>query len=166
MADDIPQACAMRGGAGRPWLVIGAGLYVALIALGAATLYLAIGEAPLNWIIAAAFVVYAPVAGYIFAARGCGNSAHRSVGAVPGHAGEKRTAAFLLHLPILLPAWLAPPIVAGVALSAEWSVALAAVAAAFLVEAFIVLPLVARLAVCVRCPQRHGCPFMSLDAWR
>jgi hypothetical protein len=76
--------------------------------------------------------------------------------------GENRFAEkFRRHIPVIVPLWLIPPAVGGVALWRDFSWPVAVLVAAFTVDSFVVLPLLSKKHCCARCPQRKSCPWMG-----
>lgn len=75
--------------------------------------------------------------------------------------GEQFAHQFRRHIPVIVPLWFAPPIAAGFALFRQWSWPLLALVLIFIVNAFVVLPLVSRAYGCAKCPQKDGCPWMG-----
>jgi hypothetical protein len=156
--------CALRGGAGRTWQVVGGALYIAMIALGAATLFASGDGLFWRWIAAGAYCAYAPAAGALFAIRGCGHGARRPARPPGSGPGNAQARGFWLHLPLLLPAWLLPPAAAGIAIWLRFSWLVVALGALFALESMAVLPLVARFYICPHCPQKDTCPWMRGSA--
>lgn len=156
--------CALGGGAGRAWQVVGGGLYVAMTALGAATLFFACGDPLWSWIATAAYCAYAPVAGLLFAIRGCGHRMGRQGLGPTVDEGGVQARGFWLHLPLVLPAWLLPPAAVGIAIWLRFSWLVVALGALFAIESMVVLPLVARFYICPRCPRKGTCPWMRGNA--
>jgi hypothetical protein len=152
--------CALRGGAGRTWQVAGGALYVVMIGLGAATLYVAVGDRLWSWIAAGAYCAYAPLAGLVFAVRGCGHGARAAPRASGAAAGDSQARGFWLHLPLVVPAWILPPAAAGVSVAAGFAWPVAILGSLFALESVVLLPLVARHYICPHCPQRGTCPWM------
>jgi hypothetical protein len=161
-----PDRCALRGGAGRTWQVVGGALYVAMIALGSATLFVAVEGRVWSWIAAGTYCVYAPAAGLLFAIRGCGHGSRPPAAPSADGAESSQARGFWLHLPLLVPAWLLPPAAAGVAVWLRSSWLAASLGALFALESMALLPLVARYYICPHCPQRGTCPWMRGSARR
>ena len=68
---------------------------------------------------------------------------------------------FKRHIPVIVPLWLIPVACGAVALSQRYSPGLVGLAAAFAVNAFIILPLLSRRHSCSECPQKDDCPWMA-----
>jgi hypothetical protein len=152
--------CLLAGGGVRAWQVVGGALYVTMTALGTATLFLACGDAIWSWIAAAAYCVYTPAAGLLFAIRGCAHCAGRPARPPDGDGDTAQARGFWLHLPLVLPAWLLPPVAAGVAVWRGFSWSAVTLGALFALESMLLLPLVARFYICPHCPQKDTCPWM------
>ncbi len=147
--------------------------YAAMVALGAAAIYLGGQAAPWAGVAAAGFVVYG-VAGalwiMIFMCPYCAYYASRACPCgygviaarlVPKGECECFAAKFKRHIPVIVPLWLIPAAVGGVALYRHFAWPLAAVLLAFAVDAYVILPLLAKSHSCGDCPQRDGCPWMG-----
>jgi hypothetical protein len=70
-------------------------------------------------------------------------------------------AKFKRHIPVIVPLWLIPAAYGGVALSRAFSSGLAWLLGAFVVNSFVILPLVSRRHACTECPQKETCPWMA-----
>ena len=161
LGGEVPDRCLLAGGGVHAWQVVGGALYVAMTALGAATLFFACGDPLWGWIAAVAYCAYAPAAGLLFAVRGCAHCAGPPARPPDGDRGTIQARGFWLHLPLVLPAWLLPPVAAGVAVWLRFSWPVVALGALFALESMIVLPLVARFYICPHCPQKDTCPWMG-----
>ena len=67
---------------------------------------------------------------------------------------------FRRHTPVLYLLWVLPPVVAGVALWRRFDPLVAALVAAFALDAFVLLPVLSKKLSCSTCPQRDVCPRM------
>ena len=69
---------------------------------------------------------------------------------------------FRKHIPVLFPLWIAP-VAAGIAfLISDLSPWMLALLALFVVDSFVILPLLSRKYGCAHCPQRDTCPWMNI----
>lgn len=68
---------------------------------------------------------------------------------------------FKRHIPVIVPLWLIPPACGAIALSRASSHALTWLVGLFVVNSFVILPLVSRRHACSECPQKDGCPWMA-----
>ena len=147
--------------------------YAAMVALGTALIawafdfstgslvaaagYLAYGFAGAVWIM----VFVCPYCAY-YGNRGC-PCGYGIVSARLVRNGEQECFAkkFKRHIPVIVPLWLIPVACGAVALSQRYSPGLVGLAAAFAVNAFIILPLLSRRHSCSECPQKDDCPWMA-----
>jgi len=150
--------------------------YAAMLFLGAATVLVGFGFSGWPLAGAGAYLVYGvagafwtmvficPFCAY-FATRGCpcgyGMIAARLVRKADRECFAEK---FRRHIPVIVPLWLIPVIAGGVALWRSPSWWLAALVAAFVVNSYVILPLVSRRHSCTDCPQRQECPWMGEDA--
>jgi hypothetical protein len=67
---------------------------------------------------------------------------------------------FKRHIPVIVPLWLIPFVCGAVALRHSFAPGLAWLLGAFLLNSFVVLPLVSRRHACSECPQKDDCPWM------
>ena len=75
--------------------------------------------------------------------------------------GHRFAEKFRKHIPVIVPLWVVP-LLAGVGCAVwQFNWPLLAVLAVFVIDAFFVLPLVARKYGCAHCPQADSCPWMS-----
>lgn len=68
---------------------------------------------------------------------------------------------FRKHIPVIVPLWFAPLIPGGIALVGSFSWGLMILLAAFVVDSFVLLPLVSRRFGCSNCPQKQSCPWIG-----
>ena len=67
---------------------------------------------------------------------------------------------FRTHIPVIVPLWVIP-MAAGITFYVrDRSSVMLGLLMVFVVDAFVVLPLVSRLYGCGHCPQKHDCPWM------
>lgn len=146
--------------------------YLLMGLCGSAILLVGLGPSVSGWTAAAAYFGYC-VAGAVwimvfvcphcqyYETRACpcgyGQIAARFV---PKSSENRFAEQFRRHIPVIVPLWLIPPI-AGVAfLVRHYDLSLLILLLVFVVDAFILLPLVSRLYSCGHCPQSHDCPWM------
>ena len=67
---------------------------------------------------------------------------------------------FRRHIPVIIPLWLIPIVCGGVALWSSFSWMLAVLVSVFIIESWIILPIVSTNHCCVDCPQKDSCPWM------
>jgi len=128
-----------------PWAVLGAAGYAAY-GIGGAV-----------WIM----VFVCPCCSY-YGTRGCpcgyGMWAARLV---PKSGQECFAAKFRQHIPVIVPLWLIPVVCGAVALWQAFSPGMAWLLGAFILNSFVILPLVSRGHSCSECPQKDDCPWMA-----
>ena len=69
--------------------------------------------------------------------------------------------AFKQNIAVIVPLWIIPVPAAAILLARQFAWLLLALLVAFLVDSFIVLPLVSKRHGCAHCPQRQHCPWMA-----
>ncbi|MFC1560911.1 hypothetical protein ACFL4V_00380 [Candidatus Latescibacterota bacterium] len=67
---------------------------------------------------------------------------------------------FKRHIPVIVPLWLIPVICGGIALWSSFSWMLVGLVLVFIIESWIILPVVSVKHCCVGCPQKDSCPWM------
>ena len=70
-------------------------------------------------------------------------------------------AKFKRHIPVIVPLWLIPPVCGGIALPRDFSAGMAWLLGGFVLNSFVLLPLVSRRHACSECPQKSDCPWMA-----
>jgi hypothetical protein len=68
---------------------------------------------------------------------------------------------FKRHIPVIVPLWIFPVVMGGIGLRRSFSWWLVALVAIFIIESWIILPLVSRKHGCIECPQKEQCPWMG-----
>jgi hypothetical protein len=68
---------------------------------------------------------------------------------------------FRRHIAVIVPLWIIPPVVGGWGLVRSFSWTEAVLLGLFVLDAFVVLPLVSRVHGCKDCEQREECPWMK-----
>ena len=139
---------------------IGCGWGFAPWALAGAGGFLAYGVAGAFWIM----IFICPYCAY-YATRGCpcgyGTIAARIVGKGERNCFSER---FRQHILVIIPLWLIPVACGGMALWRSFSWPLVGLVSAFVINSYVVLPLVSRKHCCADCPQKDGCPWMGSGA--
>jgi len=147
--------------------------YVAMILLGAATIALGFHLTP--WAVAGtlAYAVYGvggalwimvfvcPYCAY-YGTRGC-PCGYGKIAAKLVRKGDRECFAqkFKRHIPVIVPLWFIPLVAGVVALMQSFNGWLLGLVGVFMVNSYVVLPLLAKRHNCGDCPQREGCPWMS-----
>ncbi|MBT4485861.1 MAG: hypothetical protein HOC71_19500 [Candidatus Latescibacteria bacterium] len=67
---------------------------------------------------------------------------------------------FKIHIPVIVPLWIIPVIEGIIFLTIDFDRLLFIIMVAFIVNSFIILPLLARIYGCGHCPQKSDCPWM------
>ena len=67
---------------------------------------------------------------------------------------------FKKNIPVIVPLWIAPIVAGGISLILNFSTWMLALTILFVINSFIVLPLVSTRYGCAHCPQRNACPWM------
>ena len=147
--------------------------YIVMTLLGAAVLFLCIQTAPGRWIIAGSYMAYG-LAGamwiilfvcpycHFFDTRSCPcgyGQISAKIRKVQDQSLFKKK--FKIHIPVIVPLWVIPPVVGIIRLTKDFTGLLFIVSVLFAVDAFIVLPLVSRIYGCAHCPQKDACPWMK-----
>ena len=68
---------------------------------------------------------------------------------------------FKKHIPVIVPLWVIPLIVGTVTLLRNYNSTLLFLLILFIINSYIILPLLARLYGCGHCPQKEDCPWMG-----
>ncbi len=75
--------------------------------------------------------------------------------------GDRFSEKFKKHIPVIVPLWFLPVVAAAPALIRGFNWGLVILTAAFMVDAFVILPLLSTQHGCRDCPQRATCPWMK-----
>jgi hypothetical protein len=147
--------------------------YVVMLVLGAATIVYGFGSSRWAWLGAGGYVAYG-IAGAFwimvficpfcvhYGTRGCPCGYGEISRKIVEKGGERCFAEkFRRHIPVIVPLWLIPVICGGIALWQFFSWVLAAIVGAFVLNSYIVLPLLSKRHSCVECPQEEECPWMQ-----
>jgi len=126
-------------------------------AIAGAAGYLAYGVAGAFWVM----VFICPYCGY-YATRGCpcgyGMVSARLVKKADRVCFAER---FRRHIPVIVPLWIIPVACGGIALQGAFSWGLVGLVSAFVVESWIILPILSTEQGCAACPQKGDCPWMA-----
>lgn len=152
-AANLPYAAMILLGAAT----VAAGLRGTPWAMAGALAYLICGVGGAVWIMA--FVC--PYCVY-FGTRGC-PCGYGTVSARLVKKGDRECFArqFKRHIPVIVPLWLIPLAAGVLALSHSFTWWLLALTAAFVLNSYVLLPLLAKRHSCAECPQRDACPWMA-----
>ena len=147
--------------------------YMAMIVLGAAVLWVGLSDGLWRWLAVILYGAYG-VAGSLwiiyfvcpycrfYDTRLCPCGYGQLAAKLrPRRAQDQFARQFKKHIPVLVPLWFAPLILGAIALVGGFSWGLLIVLAAFVVDSFLLLPLVSRRFGCSSCPQKQTCPWMG-----
>jgi len=67
---------------------------------------------------------------------------------------------FKKHIPVIFPLWILPLLVGAISIIYTFSSLILILIILFIIDAFIVLPLISRKYGCAHCPQKDNCPWM------
>jgi hypothetical protein len=70
---------------------------------------------------------------------------------------------FKKHIPIIVPLWIIPVIEGILFLSTDFNFLMLSLLIIFVINSFIILPLMARIYGCGHCPQKNDCPWMTKE---
>lgn len=147
--------------------------YILMTLLGAAVLFLSLGAAVWAGIVSVAYVLYGAIGALWIMVFVCPFCRFWGTGACPCGYGkvaarirdrqseDRFNEKFKKHIPVIVPLWFLPLVAAAAALVRDFAWLLAALAAAFALDAFVVLPLFSARHGCRDCPQRQSCPWMK-----
>jgi hypothetical protein len=147
--------------------------YVLMIVLGAAVLLWSLNSLAWGPVMAAGYVLYG-LAGAVWImvfvcpfcrfwdSRSCpcgyGRIAARLCERQPGDRFHEK---FKRHIPVIVPLWFLPLVAAVPVLVRGFTWGLVVLSAAFVLDAFVILPRFSTQHGCRDCPQREGCPWMK-----
>ncbi len=147
--------------------------YLAMLVLGAAICHATSAGPPWGWLAAGGYLAYG-LAGalwimlfvcpycHFYDTRLCPCGYGQIAARLRARqAGDRFRAQFRKHIPVIAPLWFLPLIPGGFALVRHFSWPLLALVLAFVLDSFVVLPLVSRFYGCARCPQKSTCPWMG-----
>lgn len=173
--DPLPDACR-TGGVSRTRALIDNLPYAIMILCGAAVFWIGPGGSAWRWATAVVYAVYGVVGAFwimffvcpychFYDTRLCPCGYGRIAARLrPRQETGQFARQFRQHIPVIVPLWFLPLIVAGIGLAREFTWFLLGLAIAFAVNSFLVLPLVSRKYGCKTCPQKDGCPWMGPPA--
>jgi hypothetical protein len=146
--------------------------YAAMVALGAVILATGFDMVWWAWVAAGLYIVYG-IAGPFWMimficphCRNYGKSCACGYGLLAAKLRPRGKtslfgAKFRKHIPTIVPLWFIPVVAGGVAAALNFSWWLSALVAVFVLEAFVVLPLVSDKCECAHCLQQDACPWMK-----
>ena len=147
--------------------------YIVMTVLGSAIMAVALGMGAWAWTATGGYFFYGVAGAFwimYFVCPYCGFWGTRSCpcgyGRIAARLRAKAEARcfaekFRKHIPVIVPLWFIPPLVAAVALFRSFSLTLLILTAVFVIDAFVILPLTSTRHACAECPQRDDCPWMK-----
>ena len=154
-------------------IVIGNLPYAVMIFLGAIIIALGLRLLWWAWIAAGAYLAYGVLGSFsiiLFLCPYCPSYGERSCPCGYGILSAKLrpkgdaglfTKKFRQHIPVIVPLWIIPVLIGGLLTFKSFSWPLAILLGTFILESFIILPLVSKSHGCKDCLQREACPWMS-----
>ena len=70
---------------------------------------------------------------------------------------------FKRHIPVIVPLWIIPVICGGIELFRSFSWLIPGLVLVFIIESWIILPVVSKKHGCIECPQKDQCPWMGKE---
>ncbi len=147
--------------------------YIAMTVLGAAVFVVGFESLVWRWIAAGAYLLYGVIGVLwimIFVCPYCGYWNTRACpcgyGRIAAKLKEKKdngcfTEKFKKHIPVIVPLWFIPLLAGAVLAIRNFSWLLLVLLVVFILDAFVVLPLLSTKHSCKECPQRDLCPWMK-----
>jgi hypothetical protein len=147
--------------------------YMAMVVLGTGTIAVSLGATP--WALGGAvgYFTYGVAGAFwimIFMCPSCAYYGTRECpcgyGMISSRLVRQREQAcfskkFKIHIPVIVPIWLIPAACGGYALYRSFSWPLLVLLFSFIIDSYIILPLVAKSHSCAECPQKEDCPWMA-----
>ena len=147
--------------------------YIVMVLLGAVILIMGYDGSAAGWISAIAYLAYG-IAGavwiMVFVCPYCRYFDTRSCPCGYGHIAPRFRAKqtvecfnekFKKHIPVIVPLWFIPIVAGAVPLLRNFTLPLLDLLIIFVINAFIILPLVSTRHGCKECPQKETCPWMK-----
>lgn len=146
--------------------------YAVMLLAGATLILLGMGAQVLGWLAAVVFVVYGVVGSFwiiLFLCPHCPSYGQRSCPCGYGVTSARLrpkgdtslfTRKFRQHIPVIVPLWFIPLVIALASLASRFTLPMAILLAAFVLVAFILVPWLSKGHGCKKCPQKELCPWM------
>jgi hypothetical protein len=146
--------------------------YLVMIVLGTATIVAGFDITPWTLCGAAGYAAYGIVGALwvmVFICPSCGyygtDECPCGYGRISAKLVRQRersfTAKFRKHIPVIVPVWIIPVVCGIVSLYGAFSWLVLALMLGFALDAYFLLPLVAKKRSCAQCPQKDDCPWMA-----
>ncbi len=147
--------------------------YIVMIILGSLILFIGIELNAWKWISTGIYLLYGIIGAFwiiLFVCPYCHFFGTKlcpcGYGKISSRLRQKKddrlfTKKFKAHIPFIVPLWIIPTIAGGVFLIIRFSLQMLILLLLFIVNSFIILPLISTKYGCVHCPQRDTCPWMK-----
>ena len=147
--------------------------YLVMLLLGAASIILGLRSSGAAWGLAAGYVVYGILGALwiiLFLCPHCPSfgkwTCPCGYGVLSARLRRQGDTSrfgreFKRHIAVIVPLWIIPLVLGGIGLARGFSWPAAGVLAAFVLNSFVILPLVSRIHGCKDCAQREDCPWMK-----
>ena len=146
--------------------------YMIMTTLGAVILLITLGYGLWGWLAAILFILYGIIGTvwfiificpycHFYDTRACPCGYGQIAAKVKAKASiEQFNEKFKKHIPIIFPLWILPVLVGVISLIYNFSSLVLILIILFIIDAYILLPLVSRIYGCAHCPQKDDCPWM------
>ena len=147
--------------------------YILMGLCGSALFLAGFGLSPLGWLVAGSYLAYCAAGALWIIVFVCPYCQHSGTHACPCGYGQlsaklvpKRqqngfAGQFRKHIPVIVPLWVIPVIAGIVFYLQHRSQRILVLLIVFVIDAFVLLPLVSKLYGCGHCPQKADCPWMA-----
>jgi hypothetical protein len=147
--------------------------YIFMAVLGALVLILGTSASLTGWLLAGLYTFYSITGAFWIIAFVCPFCHHYGTRTCPCGYGQisaklrkvqdqsRFIEKFKKHIPLIIPLWILPLVAGIIYLLKDFTLSLLSVVVLFVVDAYLVLPLLSRKYGCAHCPQRSTCPWMS-----
>lgn len=150
--------------------------YIAMTVFGAVIFAVSISRSPWSLMAAAAYLAYGVAGAFwimLFVCPYCrywnSSSCPCGYGLIAARFREKSSVEcfdekFKKHIPVIVPLWILPVLVAMPQIIRSFSWPLLVLLVLFVVDAFVILPLVSTKHGCKECPQKDSCPWIIIKS--
>jgi len=147
--------------------------YILMTILGALILILGTGASITGWLLAGLYTFYSIAGAFWIIICVCPYCHHYSMRTCPCGYGQisaklrkvqdqsRFIEKFKKHIPVIIPLWIIPMIAGVIFLHKNFTLSLLSLVVLFVIDAYLVLPLLSRKYGCAHCPQKSTCPWMS-----
>ncbi len=149
--------------------------YILAILVGSVLILFSIGPSFLGWVLAGSYLLYALLSTLWFIVLLCGHCNSYGSGNCPSGFGRLAamlrkkgqggnfTIRFRVHMPVVVPIWIIPVVIALIDLFHGYSIGTILLLTVFVFNSFVLLPLFSRKKGCSGCSQRRDCPFKGKE---